>query len=184
MASDIIFQTSFSLPRSCEVSFDRHLVGSGWHESEGSDANAFRWMGLAECATIMLAIDRGVELVATLNIMMTISDACWSSFSFFVDGVQLLDEAVHVRHGVAELILPAVTDASTITELKICNTVRKVPAPDPRQLSVALSRVTISPRTDSLPAPTRLALRAQLLAYLEPLSTGDFDRLESPLTEN
>lgn len=166
--TDLSLASAVHLPSYCEIDFGPHLVGEGWDACERSDTTRYRWMGCRKCATIVLAVDRRVELEVVVKVFMVIDPACWSSFRFAVDGQSLAAE-VDSDHRTCRMVLPARSEPFAATKLEICNGTSRIPMPDTRLLSVAVSRVSVRSRQDVLPEPLRLDFDAKISAYIRQL---------------
>lgn len=164
--AEVQLSSCVKLPRSCEIDFGPHLVGTGWHSFERAESTSYRWMGALESAAVILAVDRSAELEIAIRIWMVIDEACWSSFGFELDG-ESIGADVSRDAKTCRLIVPASTTAAHMTELRICNKVSRIPLPDTRRLSVAICQVLVRPTRDVLTEPLRLDFRAKMASYFE-----------------
>ena len=152
--------TPLRLPRRVDHVFDALLVGEGWHGCESSDGVPFRWMGREDSAAIWLAVDRSVDLVVDIGILLMIDPTLGEGIAVEVGepGQPMRHERTH--EGLS-FILPRVPGPASPTKIGL-----RAPAfvkePDTRRLSIACSHVRTRPLHHDLSETTRLTLTMEL----------------------
>lgn len=164
--SGLLLKTELRMPRRLDLAFDRHLVGEGWHYCEMAGNVPFRWMGLAESATIWLAVDRSANLALDLSILIMIEPA-------FADQIRVAvgeppDPVAYERTADGlSFVLPRAPDHAMPTKITL-RARGRVPESesDPRCLSIACSRLRVRPLDVEIAESARIILRTTLSARL------------------
>ena len=161
---ELLLKTGLRLPRRLDLTFDRNLVGEGWHDCETIGHLPFRWMGRTENATIWIAVDRSVALTCDLSIYLFIDPSFGNQIGVAVG--EPPESIAHERtpEGLAFVLPPAPNEfGATKITLRAPGI---VPGPDPRRLAIACSHLRVRPLDPSITESGQLGLRATLSRHL------------------
>ena len=152
--------TPLRLPRRVDLAFGSLLVGEGWHDCESADGVPFRWMGREDTASIWLAVDRSVDLVVDIGILLMIDPSFGDRIVIEVGepGQAMRHERTH--EGVS-FILPHAPGPVMPTKIEL-RAPALVKEPDTRRLSIACFHVRTRPLDQGLTETTRLTLTMEL----------------------
>ena len=163
------FRTGLTAPADVTIEFDGTLVGTGWYDAETHEGSPFRWMGLTPTASVHVVVDRTEEAIVRLEVPGFFALASWDQISFKVDGDCVAHELLYEDRHVFQLPLAAAPDKTGPTCIEIVAPfAATLNASDPRTMSVAISRLTISV-VDEVARRHQLLMTGKILQYLHAL---------------